>query len=124
MGVGPESPHYENLRVGEMIGGPFEDTTGPALNNFIKSVAVFAFITESLYNTTPENTWPLGFAIIASSLLAVGFSKFGLTLVLNCVNNFLKQRQLQAARDAAEEEEEEDEEDDEDFDDEDAVVMA
>jgi K(+)-stimulated pyrophosphate-energized sodium pump len=117
--VGPESPHYENLRVGEMIGGPFEDTTGPALNNFIKLVAVFAFITEGLYEPLPDTTWPLGFAMIAFSLLAVGFSKFGLTLVLNCVNNFLKQRQLQAARDA--EEEEEDEEDDEDEEGEDEV---
>ena len=27
---GPDSPHYANLGIGETIGGPFEDTTGPA----------------------------------------------------------------------------------------------
>ena len=27
--IGPDSPHYANLGIGETIGGPFEDTTGP-----------------------------------------------------------------------------------------------
>merc|ERR1712050_342446 len=90
--IGPESQHYAHLGVGEMIGGPFEDTTGPALNNFIKFVAVFAFVTESLYYPTPETTWMYGFAVILGSLVLIGFSKFGLTLALNCLTSFLKQR--------------------------------
>merc|ERR1711920_664138 len=95
-----------------MIGGPFEDTTGPALNNFIKFVAVFALVTEGLYEETPTNTWQYGFACIAGSLILIAFSRFGLTLVLNCVTNFLRQRQLQQARE--EQDEEIDEEEDED----------
>lgn len=108
--IGPDSPHYAHLGVGEMIGGPFEDTTGPALNNFIKFVAVFAFVTESLYEPTPENTFLYGFACILGSLFLVGFSKFGLTLVLNCITSFLKQRALQEAIDADEDFEEGEEE--------------
>lgn len=108
--VGPDSPHYENLGVGEMIGGPFEDTTGPALNNFIKLTAVFALVTEALYDPEPTNTWMYGFGVVAGSLFLIGFSKFGLTLALNCINNFLRQRQLHRALAAEEEDEDEDEE--------------
>jgi len=108
--VGPDSPHYAHLGVGEMIGGPFEDTTGPALNNFIKFVGVFAFVTESLYEPTPENTWPYGFLCIAVSLFLVILLKFGLTLLLDCITSFLKQRQLQREQDAFEDELEEGEE--------------
>jgi K(+)-stimulated pyrophosphate-energized sodium pump len=92
--IGPESAHYDNLGVGQMIGGPFEDTTGPALNNFIKFVGIFALVTEGLYQPEPNTTWMFGFGVVVGSLLLIGFSKFGLTLTLNCINNFLKQRQL------------------------------
>merc|ERR1712100_765012 len=111
--IGPDSPHYDNLGVGEMIGGPFEDTTGPALNNFVKFVAVFALVTEALYNPEPDETWMYGFATVAGSLFLIGSSKFGLTLALNCINNFLRQRQLHRAM-ASEEEEESEDEDEED----------
>jgi len=111
--IGPESPEYENLGVGEMIGGPFEDTTGPSLNNFIKFVAVFSLVTEALYEETPENTYLYGFACCVGSLILVIFSKFGLTLALNCVTSFLRQRQLQQARDEQEEEVSDDEDDEE-----------
>merc|ERR1711874_633943 len=87
--VGPDSVHYVNLGVGESIGGPFEATTGPALNNFIKFVAVFAFVTEKLYEETPEQTFVYGFACILGSLVLIGFSRFGLTLALNCITTFL-----------------------------------
>lgn len=110
--IGPDSPHFDNLGVGEMIGGPFEDTAGPALNNFIKFVAVFALVTEPLYQPEPDSTWMYGFAVVAGSLFLIGFSKFGLTLALNCINNFLKQRQLHRAL-ASEEDEEEEEADEE-----------
>lgn len=102
--IGPDSAEYENLGVGEMIGGPFEDVAGPALNNFIKFLAVFALVTEGLYEETPENTWIYGFACCAGSLILVAFSKFGLTLILNCLTSFLRQRQLQRARDEHDEE--------------------
>merc|ERR1719198_2798023 len=108
--IGPDSPHYDNLGVGEMIGGPFEDTTGPALNNFAKFVGVFALVTEALYDPEPTNTWMYGFGVVAGSLFLIGFSKFGLTLALNCINNFLRQRQLHRAL-ASDDEEEEEEED-------------
>jgi len=92
-----------------MIGGPLEDTTGPALNNFIKFVAVFAFVTEGLYLPEPSTTWHLGFASVGGSLFLVAVSRFGLTLALNCITSFLKQRQLQQAYDDAEEEESDEE---------------
>merc|ERR1711918_82939 len=38
--IGPESSQYENLGIGQQIGGPLEDATGPSLNNFIKFVTV------------------------------------------------------------------------------------
>lgn len=113
--VGPDSAQYENIGVGVMIGGPFEDTTGPALNNFIKFVAVFALVTEGLYEETSVNTWPYGFACIGGSLFLIAFSKFGLTVGLNCITSFLRQRQLQNARDEHDEGSQgEDEEDAED----------
>lgn len=93
--IGPDSDHFDNLGVGQMIGGPFEDTTGPALNNFVKFVAVFGLVTESLYSPTPDTTWIYGFACMAGSLFLIAFSKFGLTLALNCITNFLQQRQRQ-----------------------------
>jgi len=111
--IGPDSPHYQNLGVGQNIGGPFEDTTGPALNNFIKFVAVFAFITEEFYQPDPSTTWMFGFVAVAFSVVLIFFSKFGLTLVLKCIASFLKQRQLQKAFEEGEDEEEE--EDDDDF---------
>eukprot|EP00927_Polykrikos_kofoidii_P018484 TRINITY_DN18574_c0_g2_i1.p1 TRINITY_DN18574_c0_g2~~TRINITY_DN18574_c0_g2_i1.p1 ORF type:complete len:902 (+),score=131.68 TRINITY_DN18574_c0_g2_i1:81-2786(+) len=105
--IGPDSDHFENLHVGELIGGPFMDTTGPALNNFIKFVAVFSLVTEGLYTPVPnQRTWLYGIATITGSLFLVVFAKFGLTLVLNCVTNYLKQRQLQKDADSEEEEEE------------------
>jgi len=108
--VGPDSKHYQFLGVGAMIGGPFEDTTGPALNNFIKFVAVFALVTESLYEEEPDNTWPYGCACIAVSLFLIVAFKFGLTLVLNCVSSFLRHRQRQGIAEDQEEEVEADEE--------------
>merc|ERR1711904_137823 len=106
MGIGPDSDHYQHLGVGETIGGPFEDTAGPALNNFIKFVAVFSLVTEGLYQPTPdESTWMLGFAVIVGALLLIILSKFGLTLALNCITNFLKQRQMQKQRDVMEDDE-------------------
>lgn len=114
--IGPDSDNYEALGIGEMIGGPFEDTAGPALNNFIKFVAVFALVTEKLYDPTPENSWPKGFMCIAGSIALILFSKFGLTLALNCITSFLKQRHIQKGTKA-------DEDEDEDlFEDEEAAV--
>jgi len=98
--VGPNDVHYENLGVGESIGGPFEDTTGPAMNNFIKFVAVFAFVTGGpgqLYDETPERTWPYGFLCIIGSLSLVAFSKFGLTLLVKLLGQVVRWRQQQKA---------------------------
>merc|ERR1711974_118183 len=93
--VGPDSVHYENLAIGESIGGPFEDATGPAMNNFIKFVAVFAFITGgsgNLYGETPEDTWWMGFITAVASILLVFLSKKGLTQALLLVEYLRKRR--------------------------------
>merc|ERR1712072_1209267 len=50
--IGPDSEQYENLGIGQQIGGPLQECTGPALNNFIKFVTVFAFVTNSMYDVT------------------------------------------------------------------------
>merc|ERR1719181_708019 len=79
--LGPDSHHYANLGIGEQIGGPFSDTTGPALNNFIKFVAVFAFVTGgpgAMYDETPENTWYLGFFVVLGALTLIFLSQVGL----------------------------------------------
>jgi len=94
--VGPDSVHYANLGVGQSIGGPFEDTTGPAMNNFIKFVAVFAFVTGgpgALYDVTPENTWFFGILSIAGSVLLIVMSKYGLTLMVRLIAELAKRRQ-------------------------------
>jgi len=92
--LGPDSRHYEHLGVGESIGGPFEDTTGPALNNFIKTAAVFAFVTSQgrIYKSYPGDTWALGIVALAGSLFLVYFSRTGLSLALKCWGSWLRQR--------------------------------
>jgi K(+)-stimulated pyrophosphate-energized sodium pump len=116
--LGPESHHYANLGVGEQIGGPFEDATGPALNNFIKFVAVFAFVTGgpgAMYDEEPGNTWYLGFLVILASLSLVYFSKIGLVLVLRLMKKLMQRRAQQIAYEEGEVEIDQTEEED-DFD--------
>lgn len=116
--IGPDSPHYANLGIGETIGGPFEDTTGPAMNNFIKFVAVFAFVTGGpgrLYDELPDNTWPYGFASLVGSLSLVFFSRVGLDLLLRGVGSVLRSRRKMQAYEEGEEMPPEGEDDD-DFD--------
>jgi len=98
--VGPDSFHYANLGVGESIGGPLEDTTGPAMNNFIKFVAVFAFVTGgpgALYDELPNDTWFLGFLCVIGSLSLIFFSKVGLTLLMQLLADLRKRRLRQKA---------------------------
>jgi Na+/H+-translocating membrane pyrophosphatase len=117
--VGPDSVHYQNLGIGESIGGPFEATTGPALNNFIKFVAVFAFVTGGpgdMYDETPENTWYFGFVCIGTSLSLIFMSRVGLQLVLRVISQMVKRRKHQRAFEEGEDLDDEDEDDDDEFD--------
>jgi len=117
--VGPDSVHNRNLLIGESIGGPMEDTTGPAMNNFIKFVAVMAFVTggpANLYNETPENTWPLGFLVIIGSTSLVAFSRFGLSLILRLINQMVERRRRRQAYEDGEDPQDLDFEDDDDDD--------
>merc|ERR1740121_3019001 len=94
--VGPNSFHYQNLGIGEQIGGPFEDATGPAMNNFIKFVAVMAFVTGGpgeTYDELPDNTWPLGFACIVGSIGLILLSQYGLSAVTKFVDQMVKRRE-------------------------------
>jgi len=98
--IGPDSVHNRNLLIGESIGGPMEDTTGPAMNNFIKLVAVFAFVTggpAALYQEEPKDTWPFGLIVIVCSAGLVAFSRVGLALVLRLVQEEIKRRQRRKA---------------------------
>jgi len=98
--LGPDSHHYANLGIGEQIGGPFSSTTGPALNNFIKFVAVFAFVTGgpgAMYDEEPTNTWFMGFISVMTSISMVFFTKVGLRLILRSVKMVMeRRRKLQA----------------------------
>jgi len=98
--LGPDSNHYANLGVGEQIGGPFSETTGPALNNFIKFVAVFAFVTGgpgAMYDEEPDQTFYLGFLTSIGAIAMVAFSKVGLTLLLRTVKLVMEKRKKQQA---------------------------
>jgi len=114
--LGPDSHHYANLGVGEQIGGPFSDTTGPAMNNFIKFVAVFAFVTGgpgAMYDEEPDKTFYLGFLCVIGSLSLVFMSKVGLRLVLKTVKMIMEKRRQQAAYEEGDVTIHEDEEEDE-----------
>mmetsp|Transcript_29641 Transcript_29641/g.52857 ORF Transcript_29641/g.52857 Transcript_29641/m.52857 type:complete len:910 (+) Transcript_29641:146-2875(+) len=116
--LGPDSTHYETLGVGEQIGGPFEDTTGPALNNFIKFVAVFAFVTGGpgeLYDEKPDNTFYLGFLCIIGSVSMVVFSKVGLRFVIKLGSRVMHKRRMQRAYEEGEEIKVGGEDEDDDF---------
>merc|ERR1719221_646827 len=98
--IGPDSPHNRNLSVGESIGGPMEDATGPAMNNFIKLVAVFAFVTggpAALYQEEPTKTWPWGFLTIVCSGSLVAFARVGLNLFIRIVREEMKRRRRKQA---------------------------
>jgi len=90
--IGAESEVYDTLGIGEQIGGPLEDLTGPALNNFIKFVALTAYVTSNLYELMPYNTWPWGFVQIAINFALVSFFKWGLALTVREIEKLLKER--------------------------------
>ncbi|CAE7769201.1 hppA, partial [Symbiodinium pilosum] len=90
--VGTNSPQYDTLGIGEQIGGPLEDLTGPALNNFIKFVAVVGFVTSDLYDEFPDNTWILGIGQVFLNFGLVSFFKFGLAEAVRRFEAFLRRR--------------------------------
>lgn len=93
--VGADSEVYETLGIGEQIGGPLEDLTGPALNNFIKFVAVGSFVTSDLYDMTPENTWMYGVVQVIINFTLVSFFKFGLRWSMQQVDDMVQKRRDQ-----------------------------
>eukprot|EP00932_Pfiesteria_piscicida_P007289 SRR837773.17325.p1 GENE.SRR837773.17325~~SRR837773.17325.p1 ORF type:complete len:181 (-),score=41.46 SRR837773.17325:2-493(-) len=98
--IGAESEAYETLGIGEQIGGPLEDLTGPALNNFIKFVAVTSFVTSGVYDMFPYRSWPWGLLQIAINFALVAFFKWGLSITVKRI-----EAALQRAKDRIEYEE-------------------
>merc|ERR1719277_2035289 len=90
--IGTESEVYDTLGIGEQIGGPLEDLTGPALNNFIKFVALTAYVTSNLYELFPTNSWPWGFGQIAINFALVSFFKWGLAITVREIERLLRER--------------------------------
>jgi len=90
--VGTDSQEYDTLGIGEQIGGPLEDLTGPALNNFIKFVAVVSFVTSDIYDEFPDNTWLWGIGQVFLNFGLIGFFKFGLAEAVRQLEGFLKRR--------------------------------
>jgi len=91
--LGPDSQEYETLGIGEQIGGPLEDLTGPALNNFIKFVAVVTFVTSDIYEETPENTWMWGLVQVFLNFGLISFFKFGLARAVEFIERTIRARQ-------------------------------
>ena len=90
--IGAESETYDTLGIGEQIGGPLEDLTGPALNNFIKFVAVVSFVTSDLYDEFPTETWLWGLGQVAINFSLVSFFKFGLAKTIEAIEDFFRRR--------------------------------
>lgn len=88
--IGAESEVYDTLGIGEQIGGPLEDLCGPALNNFIKFVAVTSFVTRDVYDMSPAKSWPWGMVQIAVNFALVAFFKWGLTITIKYLEAALK----------------------------------
>ena len=107
---GPSSPQYENLGIGQQIGGPLQECTGPALNNFIKFVTVFAFMSEGIYDVKPDvrEAWR-GVLVILASIGMILFSQVGLTLIIDFVTSIMKRRAKMRAFEEGEEVDDDDE---------------
>lgn len=90
--VGAESEVYDTLGIGEQIGGPLEDLSGPALNNFIKVVAVASFVTSDLYDEYPYKTFVWGIGQVIINFACVSFFKFGLAWSIKQIEGFLRRR--------------------------------
>jgi len=90
--VGAESEVYDTLGIGEQIGGPLEDLSGPALNNFIKFISLVCFITSSVYDMSPAKSWPWGFLQIAINFMLVSFFKWGLGRTMNFIEDLFRKR--------------------------------
>jgi len=90
--VGAESEVYDVLGIGEQIGGPLEDLSGPALNNFIKFVTVISFVTEKMYEEFPDKTWPMGVVQVVVNFAMVSFFKFGLAWTIKAIDQYLQAR--------------------------------
>jgi len=93
--IGAESEMYDTLGIGEQIGGPLEDLSGPGLNNFIKFIAVSSFVTSGLYEQTPGNTWVWGLLQIVLNFISVTFFKWGLRWAMNKGEDLLRRRREQ-----------------------------
>jgi len=93
--IGAESEMYDTLGIGEQIGGPLEDLSGPGLNNFIKFIAVSSFVTSGLYDQTPGKTWHWGLLQIVLNFVMVSFFKWGLRWAMNEIEDLIKRRREQ-----------------------------
>lgn len=92
MSIGAESEIYDTLEIGEQIGGPLEDLTGPALNNFIKFVAITSFVTSNMYDLLPYNTWHMGIVQLVVNGATITFLKFGLKKLIEGIEAFHRAR--------------------------------
>lgn len=96
--VGADSEVYDTLGIGEQIGGPLEDLTGPALNNFIKFIAVVSFVTSDLYDEFPFDSWYWGMVqVVVNGTLIITF-KFGIKIFVKQLEDFFKRRREERDR--------------------------
>lgn len=90
--VGAESQAYEILGVGEQVGGPMEDLSGPALGNFVKSLVVTSYLTSHYYDEFPTETWIWGCLQVAVNVIIATFSRFGVNWIIKQINGILRRR--------------------------------
>jgi len=62
---GKKTPNHDAVVVGDTIGDPFKDTSGPALNLLIKLMAVTSLVLASKFPHDPWVQWPIALAAIA-----------------------------------------------------------
>jgi len=80
------------------------------LNNFIKFVTVFAFMSEGIYDVKPDvrEAWR-GVLVILASIGMILFSQVGLTLIIDFVTCIMKRRAKMRAFEEGEEVDDDDE---------------
>ncbi|CAG9462266.1 unnamed protein product [Pedinophyceae sp. YPF-701] len=73
---GKKSATHKAVVVGDTVGDPFKDTSGPALNILIKLMSVFALVMTPLFKIDDWETWWGGLIALAIMCVVVGIAYY------------------------------------------------
>merc|ERR1740115_402195 len=65
LGKGKKTKFHEAVVVGDTVGDPFKDTSGPALNILIKLMSMVSLVFAPLMHTEDWHYWYIGLVILA-----------------------------------------------------------